>query len=89
MCYGTHRALDGMLDLVRGHDVAPQNVEEIEIEVGPVQLVSLVNHDPKTGLEGKFSEEFAMAMAVIARRASLTEVNDDFVQRPDVRALMK
>jgi 2-methylcitrate dehydratase PrpD len=51
MCYGTHRALDGMLDLVRGNDVVPQNVEEIAIEVGPVQLVSLVNHDPRTGLE--------------------------------------
>jgi 2-methylcitrate dehydratase PrpD len=89
MCYGTHRALDGMLDLVRGQDVAPQNVEEIEIEVGPVQLVSLVNHDPKTGLEAKFSLEFALAMAVIARRASLADVTDEFVARADVRAMMR
>jgi len=89
MCYGTHRALDGMLDLVRGHDIAAQNIEQIEIEVGPVQLVSLVNHDPKTGLEGKFSLEFALAMAAIARRASLADVTDDFVARADVRAMMK
>jgi 2-methylcitrate dehydratase PrpD len=89
MCYGTHRALDGMIDLVREHDVAPQNIEEIGIEVGPLQLVSLVNHDPKTGLEGKFSLEFALAMAAIARRASLADVTDDFVVRADVRAMMQ
>jgi len=89
MCYGTHRSLDGMLALVREHDVRADDVASIEVEMGPVQLVSLVNHDPQTGLEGKFSEEFAMAMAVIARRASLAEVNDAFVQRPDVRAMMR
>lgn len=89
MCYGTHRALDGMLGLVREHDFAAADVAEIEVEMGPVQLVSLVNHDPRTGLEGKFSAEFAMAMAVIARRATLADVCDDFVQRADVRALMQ
>jgi 2-methylcitrate dehydratase PrpD len=89
MCYGTHRSLDGMLALLREHDFAAADVAEIEVEMGPVQLVSLVNHDPTTGLEGKFSEEFAMAMAVIAQRATLAEVSDEFVARPDVRALMQ
>jgi 2-methylcitrate dehydratase PrpD len=89
MCYGTHRALDGMIDLMREYDVAPQNIEEIGIEVGPLQLVSLVNHDPMTGLEGKFSLEFALAMAAIVRRASLADVTDEFVARTDVRAMMQ
>lgn len=89
MCYGTHRALDGMLDLLAERDVAANAIERIEVEMGPVQLVSLVNHDPKTGLEGKFSLEFAMAMAAIARRATLAEVSDAFVAREDVRAMMK
>ena len=89
MCYGTHRALDGMLALVAAHDVAAPDVAEIEVEMGPVQLVSLVNHDPTTGLEAKFSAEFAMAMAVIVRRATLADVTDAFVQRPDVRAMMQ
>jgi 2-methylcitrate dehydratase PrpD len=33
--------------------------------------------------------EFAMAAAVIARRASLAEFTDGFVRRPDVQALMQ
>jgi 2-methylcitrate dehydratase PrpD len=89
MCYGTHRALDGMLALVREHEIAAADVAGIEIVMGPVQLVTLVNHDPKTGLEGKFSAEFALAIAVIARRAGVAEVSDEFVQRADVRALMR
>jgi len=45
----------------------------------------LRNHRPQTGLEGKFSMEFAMASAVIARRAGLAEYTDGFVRRPEFR----
>jgi 2-methylcitrate dehydratase PrpD len=89
MCYGTHRALDGMIALVKEHDVLPDSVADIDVEAAQVQLANLVHHDPWSELHAKFSMEFAMAMAVIARRATLAEVNDSFVQRPDVRALMK
>ena len=49
----------------------------------------LRNHRPQTGLEAKFSIEFAMAAAVIARRAGLAEYTDIFVRRPDVQELMR
>jgi 2-methylcitrate dehydratase PrpD len=51
--------------------------------------VILRNHAPQTGLEAKFSMEFAMAAAVIARRASLGEYTDAFVRRPEVQELMR
>jgi 2-methylcitrate dehydratase PrpD len=89
MCYGTHRSLDGMLQLMAETPTAPEQVAGIDVEMSPNQQINLINHDPQTGLQAKFSEEFAMAMAVIAKRATMTEVSDSFVQRPDVRALMK
>jgi 2-methylcitrate dehydratase PrpD len=89
MCYGTHRALDGVIALAREHDLAPESVADVNVEVAKSQLANLVQHDPQTALDAKFSMEFALAMAIIARRATLTEVEDSFVQRPDVRALMK
>jgi 2-methylcitrate dehydratase PrpD len=49
----------------------------------------LRNHRPQTGLEGKFSMEFAMASAVIARRAGLAEYTDGFVRRPEVQDLIR
>ena len=89
MCYGSHRALDGLIALAREHEVDCERVAEVNIEATRLQLVNLVQHDPQTALDAKFSMEFAAAMALIARRATLAEVDDSFVQRPDVRALMK
>lgn len=89
MCYGAHRSLDGMLQLVAEHDLTPGQVAGIDVDMSPNQQINLVNHDPQTGNEAKFSEQFAMAMAIIARRATMAELTDEFVQRADVRALMR
>jgi hypothetical protein len=49
----------------------------------------LRNHQPDTGLATKFSIEFAMVGDIAAKRAGLGELTDDFVQRPDIQALMR
>ena len=89
MCYGAHRSLDGMLALVIENDIAPGAVAGVEVAMSPNQQINLVNHDPRTATDAKFSEEFAMAVAIIARRATMVELTDEFVRRDDVRALMK
>jgi 2-methylcitrate dehydratase PrpD len=88
MCYGVHRALDGMLDLVRENKLTPDRVREIAVTTGKTQAAMLRNHRPQTGLEAKFSMEFAMASALTAGRAGLSELTDVFVRRPDVQAAM-
>jgi len=88
MCYGVHRALDGMLDLVRRHELTPASVREIAVTTGTTQAAMLRNHRPQTGLEAKFSMEFAMASALTARRAGLSELTDGFVLKPEVQAAM-
>ena len=42
----------------------------------------LRNSRPKTGLEAKFSMQFAMAAALVARRVGLSELTDGFALRP-------
>ena len=88
MCYGVHRALDGMLDLVRQHKLTPAAVKEIAVTTGTTQAAMLRNHRPQTGLEAKFSMEFAMASALTAGRAGLSELTDGFVRKPEVQAAM-
>ena len=44
----------------------------------------LRNRSPKTALEAKFSIEFAIASALIARRVGLKELDDGFVRRDDI-----
>ncbi|MGH7092884.1 MAG: MmgE/PrpD family protein, partial [Stellaceae bacterium] len=88
-CYGLHRSLDGMLDLLDQRPLQPEQIARITASISKTRSLILRNHRPQTGLEGKFSMEFAMAAAVIARRATLAEFTDDFVRRPDIQGLMQ
>ena len=89
MCYGTHRAIDAMLDLAQEHDLKPDAIDEIHVRMGDAQDLMLRNREPKTALEAKFSMEFAMASALIARKVGLKELDDDFVRRGDIVAVMR
>ena len=88
MCYGTHRAIDGMLDLVAANDLKPDEVAAVEVTIGKAQQAMLRNHRPTTGLEAKFSMEFAMASALAVRQAGLAQLSDGFVRSPDIQALL-
>jgi 2-methylcitrate dehydratase PrpD len=83
-CYATHRSIDAMLGLVHAHRLEPGNVKEIRVHTGATQKLMLRNANPKTGLEAKFSMEFAMAAALVAGRVGLSELTDEFVLRPEV-----
>jgi 2-methylcitrate dehydratase PrpD len=87
-CFAAHRALDGMLDLLAEHPVAVEEVERVVVTTSRRNRSTLRYAQPRTGLEAKFSMQFAMASALIARRAGLTELDDAFVLREDVQALM-
>ena len=84
-CYATHRSIDAMLGLVERHDLKAEDVREIRVHTGTTQKLMLRNAAPQTGLEAKFSMEFAMASALVARRVGLAELTDGFVLRPDVQ----
>ncbi len=87
ICYATHRSIDAALDLVARHDLKPGEVVRIHVSTGKTQMLMLRNSAPQTGLEAKFSMQFAMAAAVCARHVGLREVTDEFVRRPDVQAI--
>ncbi len=65
-----------------------EEIARITVSISKTHSLILRNHTPQTGLAAKFSMEFAMAAAVISRRASLGEYTDEFVRRPEVQQLM-
>jgi len=87
ICYATHRSIDAALGLVERYDLSPDKVERIHVSTGKTQLVMLRNARPQTGLEAKFSMQFAMAAALVARKVGLTELTDAFVRRAEVQAI--
>jgi 2-methylcitrate dehydratase PrpD len=88
-CYCTHRALDAMLELLARQPLQADEIARITVSLSDTHALILRNHQPQTGLAAKFSIEFTMAAAVIARRAGLAEYADGFVRRPDVQDLMR
>jgi 2-methylcitrate dehydratase PrpD len=88
LCYCTHRAIDGMLDLLSAHKVGADEVETITVSTSRRNATILRNSRPQTGLEAKFSMQFAMASSIVAGKVGLTELTDSFVQRQDIQALL-
>ncbi|MGH8680185.1 MAG: MmgE/PrpD family protein [Burkholderiales bacterium] len=85
VCYALHRAIDGML-AIRSR-VPSERVAEVEVTLGRTQMVPLREHRPRTGLEAKFSAEFAMASALVAGRVGMGELTNEFVNQAAVQAL--
>ena len=64
-------------------------MKKITVNISDYFATMLRNHQPDTGLAAKFSMEFAMASGIVAKRVGLRELTDEFVQRPDIQALMR
>lgn len=86
-CYGSHRAIDAATNLyARG--IAPQNIKQIVV-TGPVNAFTpLIHTQPKTGLEGKFSLEFPIALVLYGERVQVSSFQDNIVQQKHIQQLM-
>ena len=85
----THPAIKALLELTRAHDLKAEEVISMEIGVSEVVTSTLNHPEPKTGLEGKFSVAFPLALALLERKVGLAQFNDEKVRDPRVVTLMK
>lgn len=77
-CYGTHRAVDAVLDMrldLRG-DAGPESIERIDVLVHETGTAPLRREPARTGNEAKFSLEHCVALALV----NGTIVLDDFTE---------
>ncbi|HEY3249448.1 MAG TPA: MmgE/PrpD family protein [bacterium] len=84
-----HPAQDVLLDLVREHDLAPEQIARIDVGVNSHVPNALIHARPVNGLEAKFSLPYQMAVGVVDRRAGIAQFTDARVNDPVVRALME
>ena len=87
VCYSGHRSIDGVLEIAERENLSADQIKSIHLTMGPAQASMLRNHNPVTGLEAKFSAEFAAASAIVAREVGLSQLTDAFVNQPDVKSL--
>jgi 2-methylcitrate dehydratase PrpD len=85
----THPGMTLMLNLIRQHDIRPDQVERVRVGTNQNMPNALIHHQPTTELQAKFSMEFCMAILLLRRRAGLPEFTDEIVNAPEVRAMMQ
>ncbi len=89
LCYATHRTLDGLMDLRSEFpNLSLADIDCVEVTTNYRATVPLIYASPQTGLEGKFSMQYAVAAALLDRKVGLTSFEDSAVQRPEVQAFL-
>jgi 2-methylcitrate dehydratase PrpD len=84
-----HPAIRKMIELARAHDLSADKIRSIAVGVGEVVTSTLNHPEPKTGLAGKFSVSFPLALALVQRRVGLEDFTDEKVNDPRVVAAMR
>jgi 2-methylcitrate dehydratase PrpD len=85
-CYALQRPISAMRDLP---DVAPERVARIVVRAPRGTLQPLIHRRPTTGLEGKFSLEYALAATLLDGRPGFASFADDAVTRPAAQRLIE
>ncbi len=88
-CYSTHTCIEAVTALANEHDLKADQIEKIDVGSTPLVVDVLFYKEPRTGFQGKFSDEFCAAVSVVKRRASIAEFSDDVVNDPVIRELTK
>jgi 2-methylcitrate dehydratase PrpD len=85
----THPAMTELMRLITANNIQPNQVEKVDVGANHNMTTTLLHHQPKTGLEGKFSMEFCVAILLLERKASMGDFSDKVVQRPDVQEMIR
>jgi 2-methylcitrate dehydratase PrpD len=83
------QVMDEILRLIQQNDIKAADVEKVEVAGNLSNYRTLFQHAPTTGLQGKFSMEYAMSILLIERQATLRSFADAVVQRPDVQDMIR
>src|SRR5207244_8601913 len=71
------------------HQITPELVEHIDVDVPADTAAPLVFRIPKNGLEGKFSMPYLIARALIDGKVMLETFTDEAVRNKEVLALLE
>jgi 2-methylcitrate dehydratase PrpD len=84
----THPAMTELARLISRENIQASDVLRVDIGANHNMTTTLLHHNPRTGLEAKFSMEFCLAILLLGRKAGLSEFTDKVVQSPEVQAMI-
>lgn len=87
-CGSTHAPIDCVLDLHARGEIDPLSVRRIDISVHPRRLPHTNRPRPLDGLQGKFSVQYATAVAATRGAVTVGDFADDRVADPAIGELL-
>ena len=86
-CYALQRPISALAELAARAELDPADVKRIELRTPEATVVPLIHHRPETGLQGKFSLEYATAAALLDHYPGFASFTDAAVRRDAARRL--
>jgi 2-methylcitrate dehydratase PrpD len=86
-CYALQRPISALSDLAR-QGLDPADVSRIVLKTPKGTAAPLVHHRPNTGLQAKFSIEYAAATALLDDYQGFSSFTDEAARRPEARRLV-
>ena len=85
-CYALQRPISALAERA-AHGLDPAQIRRIVLRTPEATVVPLIHHRPETGLQGKFSLEYAVAAALLDEYPGFDSFTDAAVRRPAARRL--
>ncbi len=84
-CRYNHAPVDVVIRLCREHDIQPGEVLRVDVRVPQTCVMIVIEPhdvkvDPQSVVDAQFSLHYAVAVALLRRRAGLDEFTDDFLR---------
>ncbi len=88
-CYALQRPISALAEPAQAGQVNPAALRRIVIRTPEGTVQPLIHHRPRTGLQGKFSLEYAAAAALLDGYPGFASFTDEAVQRPAAQRLIE
>jgi len=86
-CRGNHAPIDVIQDLIRKHEIRPEEIKEIKVKVDSVTMAGSIP-EPRDGPQAQLSIPFSVAVAVVEGNASIYQYTDEKVRDPKICSMM-
>ena len=87
-CYALQRPISALAGLA-AHGIDPATVDRVVLRTPRGTVTPLIHHRPDTGLQAKFSLEYAAATALLDPYQGFASFTDQAVRRPEARRLLE
>lgn len=88
-CYALQRPIQAVSALRAQAGIDPADVRSVRVATPAATVRPLIHHRPKTGLEGKFSLEYAIATALLDPHQGFAAFTDEAVLRPEAQRIIE